>query len=1105
MSPGARELPSKSDGYDIAEQAPNGKTRATMETSLASASSGAKGALVDASDGDVGQRVACSGGSADAGTRQHPDSSPQTTIRRRCAINNRRASQQASAFSATKEQTTNKAEEEEEQGQASQTGSGDIDDHKTVSTDFIKQNSDEMGPLLLNNKSLLEPAHSIRATADDVVDDDSNRLNKNIAKQETDNDIVLKPPMASNANERKIPQRKTSVFSLNGFPNIQMLDQQNLKIREDVAAASQEAVGDRFQSVFDDDKQLEGEQAKAPNQGIVPVLADSKSRRLVRQNTLGSTGSSRASSCDEPTIVTISSSASRGATSAAGREIVGGTSTNSGGFNGCQADGTSVRQGSAAKQQCEVSSDTQPSSSSSTCSLDSIGWPATSNTINQQTHQTTEKSFKEALEHPEQEDVFDEQEVDVTKKSALIPPPFESIKDKLERNSKPNAQLIQRHIDDIISHNEAIIDNWNLVSIRPYNSNNSQRDCSSCKRASSSSCEHDRLPRESLSEQPDRQQVESNLNQTRQARSKRWSTTSMLTASNGSHQPLVSSSSSSSSNSGMGSTSTGYSSLSSNGSICQQQQAGSCDATPSKIDSTLDPIALARQQTERKRSYNLARKISTNNLNHGLPEFVFARTGNPFAPERPGSIQPYIWGGAQQSTVRSASSQVATDFGSATHLSERDHLSFQMGQHGDFRQSRAQEPVHLENAIENLSLRRIEDESQHDRSRSMQYLGSIEARTNAVSTPFALNRWQPNLVSGQYRQSGDCQEQQIAMAALLTDRQRQQSLMAANQQMDFEGRAAILHQEQMIEQEQQQLEQLRLSQHLAASIEQRSEHQVALASAVANGSISAYMAAQHLLQLQNHHHLLATHHPNPFDDNRYNHPLSHPSLQQSNPTCNSNYLSEHQALESHFLRNFLSQVMSDRDREHEQQNPQQQQQHSAIGCNLGHGAELLTQSLDSGKPAHRCDACDISFWTKDLLSYHILTQCTARFSPAQSRPPLAFNFAGPQSGSFDQIQSLQKQLSKSVSPPKRSLFGNSSKSTVVKHASEVAHEGTIAEDANLTLINCPNTRKGFSPSWKSMSNDISILKQQLLTMPNNVPHDTLPFKKRKISEPIMRY
>jgi len=282
--------------------------------------------------------------------------------------------------------------------------------------------------------------------------------------------VLKEQPMAtpvsnsSSPKQSQRPQRKLSVFSHNGFQQLDQLDQEILRHH---GAQDLQVQVQKQGSI--------SKEAAGNNESGEKQISDEKSsQRTTRTDNLGSTGSSRASSCDEPTIAVQQSSES---------SVV--------------IKPTVI---SSSQSENELSSDYHSSNkrssvSSSSSSVNSICDAHSSN-----------------------------QSAKVPKDAAV--PPFESIKTQLKRNSKPDAEFMRQHIDRLISQNEAIIDNCNLVMIRSYNNNNNNSGPSSVQKRQSSMVE---APMISDPSAQDKAKSQDSIRTPRKA--KRWSTTSISSSS----------------------------------------------------------------------------------------------------------------------------------------------------------------------------------------------------------------------------------------------------------------------------------------------------------------------------------------------------------------------------------------------------------------------------------------------------------------------------------------------------------------------------------------------------------------------------------------------
>lgn len=656
----------------------------------------------------------------------------------------------------------------------------------------------------------------------------------------------------SDAN-RKTPKRKLSVFSHSGFPSLHQLDQQQVR-RRSVQLDSAQLAPPRPEKVSSSSSATTSQE----------LTSKSNHRRLARSDTLGSNGSSRASSCDEPVISPLSSSSSTSAIS--------------------KSEQTSHISGSSN-------------------SLDS----------------TSGKS---------------------SGKDKLLVPPFESIKTKMKRDSltKLDSESIQRHIESVISQNDALIDNCNLVSIRSYNSSPS-----STLRSTDSS----------------------NLrgsNRINGRISKRWSTSTLQAS-----QLQVPG---------------------------KWSSSAECDNSSGRAQ-RLAASNLRLEQVERKHSYNLARKSASNAPSSLLASFARATANLQVA--RPES---------NKQTIISDSSL---------------------------------QPMQLENAIQNLSLKRKDSEQQQHPQVAYLFHGPSALYVQDHITG-QQSRQLENLMLGEQQQQQQLEEQQVAIASLLLERQKHQ--------VQLDNQTDLLSQQLLLE---HQLDQLRLSRQLAITLEPlaaRDQLESSNLNQQQQPQIAAFPSAIYPLAA--------------------NHSANY--LQQQHQQL---LFDQHQLMLTEYLRE------------------EQQRRASLANHQLTHhGSELITQSLDRTTPAHRCDICDISFWTRDLLNYHRITQCQAK--PQHShQPPLAYNFVGPNNFSAFDSAACEAQLTKLATPPRIS-----SDLLTTSHLDKDQDEPTAAE------------AEAETEETTTTANDpMSILKQQLLTRTSidSAAVGCLPFKKRKISEPNKRW
>lgn len=244
---------------------------------------------------------------------------------------------------------------------------------------------------------------------------------------------------ASHAQARR-PQRKLSVFSHNGFQQLDQLDQASLR-----------------QHSQDHQQPQQQQQPQVNNETSREAVGDKP--RPARTDALGSTGSSRASSCDEPTIV--------------------------------QSEGM--------KPPLTLKDPEMSLSSSSTIERD-----------DKRSSDSSSNSSLESLSA-------------TTSDQKKIPiPPFESIKTQLKRNSVPDAEFMRQHIDKLISHNEAVMDNCHLVNIRSYNSNTNAASLSQRRQTTIAATKS-----ANTNEQQQKPEAKHQEDLSYAKRTKRWSTTAI--------------------------------------------------------------------------------------------------------------------------------------------------------------------------------------------------------------------------------------------------------------------------------------------------------------------------------------------------------------------------------------------------------------------------------------------------------------------------------------------------------------------------------------------------------------------------------------------------
>lgn len=912
-------------------------------------------------------------------------------------------------------------------------------------------------------EAMLSGAHismGLRRTSLDQADRAQLLPPPNSALQQRDETTSGPQQLPSPAQARR---RKVSVFSHDGFPDIRLLDQQNLKVRS--AQREQEQLERRNETSA---LQADAENSDAPmtaqitssvrvsaSPGALPSAAvtprePSDRKRQVRVDTLGSTGSSRASSCDEPPI---------------------GPHTEAFSFAGRHAAGSlTITQTSA--ESCRQDSNHRDSACSSQSSLDDshLSWAQSKDeqaNQNDQQHQQAKAKSSACSKTPQ----F---------------PPFESIKTQLKRNSMPNAQLIQRHIDNLISQNEAIVDNWNLVSIRSYNS----RDTSlQAKRAANTSLvledprQNKRWPFEGAEQrgQVERRISSSALQPGPQGghRTKRASTTILLNP----PSSLVSSARN----------------------IFEPHLSAQKRMEQVVVSSSVDSLISSSTQSQATSSGGSQpqHRLSSGSTNFGALE-------------------------SGQSSPKQSHCPTSADVAATTEMlklfgSQLDRRSLVASQSGADVQ-----PQHLESAIQNLSLKRRDDgyhNTLHLAGLTGADLGSQHvAGYKAGWSPQQQTEHQENLI-----ETGQKQRDELMLAALLFERHRQPLI-------DLENQTAILrHQQQMIEQQQRQMDSI------GHALDAHHMHSELTLGHLAPFAPDFQLAEQlsrasqhsHFLQHQQHQHQhMAFPPPTSFDQQlaKYQSRLS----QRPTTTTATNGVAD-----NYLLNNFLTKVMINTALSEESRD-------QAVGHTAQAQASLLelsrpetlAMSLESSTPLHRCDTCDIPFWTRDLLNYHLIAQCTGisqhysnhlnyqlSASEQNFRRPLSFNFTGP--NSFDHYLNGCQQRApaknrkdnliepeRQLSPPKQSNHPpdhHSRSASPPRHSQELLRDVGLNAEARQQATD--EIKEGVMlagrASKSSMASEhISILKQQLLTEPLHPPEvedQFLPFKKRKISEPNMKY
>lgn len=746
-------------------------------------------------------------------------------------------------------------------------------------------------------------------------------------------------------------ERKPSVFSFDGFPNIELLDQcrnetpllandgqsRDLQHQEDQQQQKCQQIS-ASTSLHQGNSMNEQKQSVSTNDSIATKSSPSNNiddfkatpilqPKPIRQDIMGSNGSSRASSCDEPTIALNSTSSS---IIASPNSILSSASllssdenfVNQQGINFIVVDDREevsnatnsthkgTRKGSTGSQ---ITLSALSDSASLSCSSDSLNVCSKNDTKNVA---------------PELATINVDNTTTITTNDSCktTPPmtptlvaPFESIRTQIKRNSIPNAQLVRRHIDNLISQNTAVVDNWNLVSIRSYTSSSRQDQQANNTISSSSSPAVTTTitatkPTNStiitgVSDQIDfadkeqQQQLDAtsssgaskekllsfpltSTNATHLSslgnnkRPKRWSTAMM------SQNQLATLKAESSSNFGYSKALNNCNYINNN--FCDTNNIGDnnylatslnlCDNNKHRFSTKVEDKTLRLQQatnfrplkqSERKRSYNLARlsspptsytydslHASGSHLNSPLitPCSSTQSLGgaNLTSSSNPSmSTSPSIAAQQQQQANNWPFSDQIQGIINKLQLNTTNNLS----ENNLFQQY--QDPLYIENGIQNLSLRRresINSEQLHHHPLNPHSAMSDEQLINSQPLLLAYHNHhhhhssqidhQPNLIPpiNQYHNKLHHQQQQqqqeaqqssghdqIVMAALIMERHRQ-SLIAAELhrqqlQKDIENQAAIIRQKQMIE---QQMElQIALTQQLAASLKrnQQSEQQ----------------------------------------------------------------------------------------------------------------------------------------------------------------------------------------------------------------------------------------------------------------------------------------
>lgn len=711
--------------------------------------------------------------------------------------------------------------------------------------------------------------------------------------------------------------------------------------------------------------------------------------------------------------------------------------------------------------------------------------------------------------------------------------PFESIKTKLEQNNVPDAEFIQRHIDNLISHNEAIIDSWNLMNVRPCStsttsgnvtSNNSLNCKPSSPSPSSSNRSHNRssLVDSSTTQCP----LDERPSSSHGTSNKNLSAWPSMTASN--HQRLPASRSRKR-----------WSTTALSG-LQQLNQHPSIDLGNNSLNVT--PMS---HQNETQRGLNGTHFEWSQNLHASQqPSFQFKHSPNfesPLDPYRVSSLQhlpggsssdlgsPLLLSGHQQSSCLRRSSN---SFDTAPFIQQANFLSSapipNSSQHTtastanisaseiqriiDLHRAQQVTEGQLESAIQNLSLKRREEDLRqqqkqlnHEHQIQMMLQNQAILNQGQESAGFNLSNltsdgafYVPMALMNHNNRASNIDPNMLdnpnVVAALINERQRQiQSLIESGTSTGLN----VFNSTQELSWQKQNCQQ----------------------GAPDNLSAVALDAQQssNLDRVQNKYRNLST----PVAPNVSQlrpRRQQHPFLNGLDPTLISQIIAtmceeksdsrQHSLNQTSFTSGAQMPTVSHSDR-----------------------SELLDRPLDSATPTHRCDTCDIAFWTRDLLNYHKLTQCVVGDNSATStNKPLAYNFTGPNNYELlnqQMQQNLEDQTAQTHSPLGLANRGKACKSVSPPRSRctlEKLSEISDSKDGNQQqeLLNPYKTTSSTSVQANESTtedeekkmDELSILKQQLLQSNNStgatqsglvIAPESLPLKKRKISEPNMRY
>lgn len=798
------------------------------------------------------------------------------------------------------------------------------------------------------------------------------------------------------------PQRKLSVFSSSGFPDLKLIEESARQQRTSNAApieslqASAANASSQTTTSGQQVEQLGGSTSGQQQQEKQSRDQLMKARRSTRLDTFGSTGSSRASSCDEPTITATNSSASTLNTNSLRADSMAVDDDEV--FDETSEVGMEVREGQSSMVDGSNCNSSQPMgdiSVSSSSSLDSIGW----------TDQTSISPDSSAVGSKVPDKTQNESELPKQSQQSDSngKRKFESIKSQLKGNNNSlNAQLIQRHIDKLISQNEAIIDNWNLVSIRSYNHSSSRENStsSSPKRASTS------IPPPLLGS--------SQANQLGTSQTKRWASTNeqptQITPSIA--LPLSASNSPDPGASHRLGFSSAYSNLNQN-------------------QLSLSDSRLGQSSVSRKRSYEVSNRYATGTCKPQIPLAMDASFNSMLHNHQ---LDQHRLTSLALEHLEAANSRIQSALQNSNDQSDRRWSNLclsqpQLAMSLVTNSHNKQPDQQLEEAIQNLSLRRHTERQQQQQIYGLDLLQKSNLMLNPQQQQQHQHHQQnspvplapPSSMLSQHQQQAD---QQIAMA------------IAA---LHLEQHQKLEQQTQMVERQQERIsDQLSRANRLSQTGER---------AAFSNGHNSP-TPEQQLAVIQE---LLSV------------------------------------------LRN-------------------QQQQHQTPFMTMEHSGELLTQSLDSATPSHKCQLCGMAFWTRDLLNYHQLTQChelrlgLSLFSQQQalaksSSPPMATLAEHDPSAENLRSPAIRVHRASDCRNPMAAEYG----AQMLELLKSQQYEQLMAASRQLEIERLRNLLpSGCQGAQQQASNSISQAnKSHQISSSLLFPHESLPLKKRKISAPNM--